>query len=64
MVKKSHLKDVLSDEKFERIESEFRKQFGFGLETSEIDGRRVKKMCSGDCYPEFCKVVRGSTTGL
>ena len=64
MVKKSHLKDVLSDEKFAKIEGEFRKRFGFGLEASEIDGRRIKKMCSGDCYPEFCKVVRGSTTGL
>ncbi|MCJ7692191.1 MAG: PocR ligand-binding domain-containing protein [Sedimentisphaerales bacterium] len=64
MAAKRHLKDVLSFEKFANIESEFRKQFGFGLETSDDEGRRIKKMCSGDCYPEFCKVVRGSTTGL
>ena len=64
MAKKGRLKDVLSEEKFAKIEGEFHKRFGLGLETSDEECRCIKKMCSGDCYPEFCKVVRGSTTGL
>jgi two-component system response regulator YesN len=54
---------IFAREKFEEIERVFRKHFQLGLETSDIDGKEIKKMCSSDCYPEFCRVVRGSAAG-
>ena len=53
-----------AEEKFEEIERVFRKHFQLGLETADIDGKEIKRMCSGDCYPEFCQVVRGSAAGI
>lgn len=51
-------------EKFAKIEEIFRKHFQFGLETTDTAGKEVKQMCSGDCQPEFCQVVRSSDVGL
>jgi len=57
------LKKLLGKEKFERIEGIFRKHFQLGLETRNIQGREIKQMCSVDCVPKFCRIVRGSTAG-
>ena len=54
----------LGREKFERIEGVFRRHFQLGLETTDNEGKVIKELCSGDCYPEFCEVVRSSRTGL
>lgn len=54
---------LLGREKFERIERIFRKHFQLGLETRNIQGREIKQMCSVDCVPKFCRIVRGSTEG-
>jgi two-component system response regulator YesN len=54
----------LGREKFERIEGVFRRHFQLGLETTDNEGKVINELCSGDCYPEFCKVVRSSRTGL
>ena len=54
---------LLGREKFERIECIFRKHFQLGLETRNIRGIEIKQMCSVDCVPKFCKIVRGSTVG-
>ena len=57
------LTKLLGKEKFERIERIFRKHFQLGLETRNIQGREIQQMCSVDCMPRFCRIVRGSTEG-
>ncbi len=57
------LTKLLGKEKYERIEGIFRKHFQLGLETRNIQGREIKQMCSVDCVPKFCRIVRGSTAG-
>jgi two-component system response regulator YesN len=63
MADKVSLVKLLGKEKFERIEGVFRKHFQLGLETRNIQGREIKQMCSVDCQPKFCRIVRGSMTG-
>jgi len=63
MADKVSLVKLLGKEKFERIEGVFRKHFKLGLETRNIQGREIKQMCSVDCQPKFCRIVRGSMTG-
>ncbi|MBA7654527.1 HTH-type transcriptional activator RhaR [subsurface metagenome] len=63
MADKVSLVKLLGKEKFERIEGVFRKHFKLGLETRNIQGREIKQMCSVDCQPRFCRIVRGSMTG-
>ncbi len=63
MADKVSLVKLLGKEKFERIEGVFRKHFQLGLETRNIRGREIKQMCSVDCQPKFCRIVRGSTAG-
>jgi two-component system response regulator YesN len=58
------LTKLFAKEKFEEIERVFRKHFQLGLETADISGKEVKVMCSGDCHPAFCRLVRSSTVGL
>jgi len=61
---KSQLAKLFAKEKFAEIERVFRKHFRLGLETTSIRGKEIKRMCSDDCHPQFCQVVRGSTAGL
>ena len=63
MADKVSLVKLLGKEKYERIEGVFRKHFQLGLETRNIQGREIKQMCSVDCQPKFCRIVRGSITG-
>ncbi len=58
------LTKLFAKDKFEEIERVFRKHFQLGLETADISGKEVKVMCSGDCHPAFCRLVRSSTVGL
>jgi two-component system response regulator YesN len=51
------LMDLLTPEKFERIERVFRKHFGLGLETTGRDGEPVGPLCSADCRSQFCRLV-------
>jgi len=64
MADKSQLSKSLPKEKFEKIESVFRKHFQLDLETTNISGKEIKGLCSSDCHPAFCRLVRISTTGL
>ena len=64
MAKKKRTTRFLTTEKFEKIESVFRKHFQLGLETTDTRGEKIIDMCSVDCQPEFCRIVRSSTTGL
>jgi two-component system response regulator YesN len=63
MADRVSLVKLLGKEKYERIEGVFRKHFQLGLETRNIQGREIKQMCSVDCQPKFCRIVRGSTAG-
>ncbi len=62
--KKTQLSEILPEEKFKEIENVFRKHFQLGLETTDINGKEIKQVCSCDCHPAFCRVVRNSATGL
>jgi len=64
MDKKSDLTELLKKDRFAKIEEIFRTHFHLGLETTDINGGEIKKMCSEDCHPDFCKVVRSSAAGL
>jgi two-component system response regulator YesN len=57
------LTEIFAKEKFEEIERVFRKHFQLGLETANIDGKEIRRMCSEDCYPEFCWLIRSSPGG-
>jgi len=63
MTDKSRLTKLLAGEKFEKIAGVFRKHFQLGLETTNISGTEIKKLCSSDCQPEFCGLVRNSPGG-
>jgi two-component system response regulator YesN len=57
VAEQAKLTDLLTPEKFERIEKVFRKHFALGLETTGRDGEPVDELCSADCRPEFCRLV-------
>ncbi len=61
---KSRSRRILHEQKFAKIEGVFRKHFQLGLETTDIVGKEIKQLCSDDCYPVFCQIIRASTTGL
>ena len=64
MVDRARLSRILSGERFGRIEGVFRRHFQLGLETRDIEGKEIRRMCSGDCAPAFCRIVRSNSTGL
>jgi len=64
MAETASLLKLLGKEKFEKIEGVFRRHFQLGLETRNIQGKAIKQMCSGDCNPGFCEIIKGSKTGL
>ena len=61
---KDKLVKLLTKEKFSEIEGIFRKHFQFGLGMSNAKGQELPQMCGKDCFPAFCKMVRGSSMGL
>ena len=64
MSKKKRTSRFLTAEEFERIESIFRRHFQLGLETTDTTGEEIPAMCSGDCQPDFCQMVRSNAAGL
>lgn len=62
--RKSQLAKTLTPEKFTGIESVFKKHFQLPLETANAQGVLQKTICSGDCRPDFCKLVQNSAEGL
>lgn len=63
MTQKIKLGELISDKNFAQIQRTFRKHFRLGLETTDTQGKLVAKMCSEDCMPGFCKMVRGVPQG-
>lgn len=64
MVAKTKLSKSLSEKKFAEIEGIFRRHFQLDLETTDTKGRMIKELCSKNCQPGFCRLVKSSTTGL
>ena len=64
MVKKIQSARFPTRAKFEEIESRFRQHFHLGLESVGSGGKRINEMCSSDCDPGFCRLVRSSGVGL
>jgi two-component system response regulator YesN len=58
MAEQPRLMDILTPEKFARIERGFRRRFKLALETAGRDGVPVEGLCSGDCRPEFCRLMQ------
>ncbi|MGA2915014.1 MAG: PocR ligand-binding domain-containing protein [Sedimentisphaerales bacterium] len=46
------------------IEDGFRDSFKMALEATDAYGKEITQVCSRDCHPEFCKIVRKNSTGL
>ncbi len=54
---------ALDREEFDKIEQVFRKHFHLGLEARNSQASEIGQLCSGDCYPQFCRIVQSDTTG-
>jgi len=63
-VSKSQAHKLLSRDKFVQIESVFRKHFQLGIECTDTSGKAIESLCSRDCHPQFCKLIRRTTKGL
>jgi two-component system response regulator YesN len=64
MVKGTELTKLLTKEQLGAIEGAFREHFQLGLETTNSGGGVIESLCSGDCEPKFCEVVKSSATGV
>lgn len=54
---------ALCKEEFDKIEDVFRKHFHLGLEARNSQAGEIGRMCSGDCYPEFCRIIQSGAAG-
>jgi len=57
------LKRFITRQKFEKIERVFRRHFQLGLETTNSTAIEIAEMCSADCQPNFCRLVRRTAEG-
>ena len=57
------LPDYISQQHFDNIKNTFQKHYKPGIETVTVSGRAVSRMCSKDCHPQFCRIVRNSKIG-
>jgi two-component system response regulator YesN len=63
MTQKIRFSKLISDKSFSQIQRAFRKHFRLGLETTTTHGKMIGEMCSEDCMPSFCKMVREVSQG-
>ena len=54
----------LTKTKFQQIERTFRNNYRMAVEITDVRGREIERLCSKDCHPEFCRIVRSSPAGL
>jgi two-component system response regulator YesN len=59
----SSLNDYVSQKHFDKIQRKFTKRFPLSIETIRTNGAAVRGMCSDECQPEFCKIVKSSKIG-
>ncbi len=57
------IRDILTKDQFQKIQSSFASHFHLPLETTGLDGKEVISRCREDCHPYFCRLVRSSRTG-
>ncbi|MCI0499518.1 MAG: PocR ligand-binding domain-containing protein, partial [Planctomycetales bacterium] len=58
------IQDLISKEQFGKVASAFFRNFKLSLETTGIDGREIRSLCSAGCHPSFCQRIRLSKTGF
>ena len=63
MVEQAKLTELLTPERFGRIEQAFRRHFHLGLETTGPDGQSVAGLSSADCRPDFCRLMHADAQG-
>ncbi len=63
MKNKAGLTEYLDTKQFSKVEKAFRKHFGLCLETTDARGKQLSEMCSSDCFPQFCSIVKASPNG-
>ncbi len=64
VVKSVQLQDRLRREQFSRIEAVFGRNFGLPLETTDVNGRDVRSLCTEGFCPDFCRLVHASKVGM
>ncbi len=63
MLQKQDLTEYLTKQSFSRIQTTFKKNFGFELEVTDVEGKELTQLCSKKCHPQFCSLVRSSARG-
>jgi len=63
MAGKTELTDMLTKKHFTSLENRFKRHFGLPLETTDADGKQIRRLSSPNCHPAFCKLIRGSNAG-
>jgi len=56
-------KSLFTKQNFAKIETAFFSNFNMRLETTDAAGREIPALCSKDCHPAFCKIIRSSPAG-
>lgn len=64
MVKQTKIARYITKATFAKIEKAFRAHFNMPLETVDTRGNDVVELCSRNCHPQFCRIVRSSKTGF
>jgi two-component system response regulator YesN len=57
------LTDLVTKKHFEKVASALQRNFNLLAETTDLEGKVIRSLCSTGCYPEFCKRVRQSKIG-
>ena len=63
MPKRTYLTDFVSDENFAKVQKIALQNFNLPLEIVDTRGQPINPMCSGNCHPKFCRLVRQSKLG-
>ena len=62
--KNVRLTDLFTKQHSQQVETALRRNFKLSLETCDIDGKEIRSLCSGNCYPAFCQRIRKSKFGM
>jgi AraC-like DNA-binding protein/ligand-binding sensor protein len=54
------LRDILTKEWFEKVETVFSSRYDLMLESVDSDGREIRSLSGSPCHPYFCRLIRDS----
>lgn len=63
MLLNKNLTDYISKGCLSKIQTAFKKNYGFELEITDVHGKEVAQFCSSKCHPQFCTQIRSSARG-